>query len=422
VSGDHNVPGPRRILFLFSDTGGGHRAAAEAIIAALQERHGDAVTCEMVDVFRSYSPPPFKYAPELYPIWIKRGRLSWTLSYHMSDRRGQPAVMTFMVRSIWRKFKAGLDRLFEEHPADLIVSVHPLFNTLSLASLRKLPQRPPFVTVVTDLVSTHAFWYTRHAERILVPTAPALERGLKLRIPAEKMRVTGLPVHPRFASGLVSRDEARAKLGWDAALPTILLIGGGEGMGPMYRIARRINALGAACQLAIIAGRNDSLREKLHGNAWNQPTHIYGFVTNMPELMAGADILITKAGPGTISEACMAGLPMIISDHVPGQEYGNIKYLIQHDAGIYARGPGRVAAVVEQWLGEPAAQLRLRAANARTLARPNAVWEIADELWRFANQPPVLRTRKPKRAGGARRRRFPRLGIRLFKRRPPGRG
>jgi 1,2-diacylglycerol 3-beta-galactosyltransferase len=400
---------PRRILFLFSDTGGGHRAAAEAVIAALEEKYGASVRCELIDVFRAYSPAPFKYAPELYPIWIKRGRLMWTLGYHMSDRRGQPRMVTFLVRSIWRKFKQGLDRLFKDHPSDLIVSVHPLFNTLAMVSLRPMPQRPPFVTIVTDLVSTHAFWFNRNVERILVPTEPAYERGLKFGIAPEKMRITGLPVHPRFASSLLSKSDARAKLGWDDNLTTILLVGGGDGMGPLYHIARRINALKLPCQLAIVAGRNEDLRNNLQQVQWNQPTHIYGFVTNMPELMAGADILVTKAGPGTISEACMAGLPMIISDHIPGQEYGNVSYIREHNAGVYARGPQRVAQAVQQWLTEPPEELQKRAENARRLARPNAVWEIADELWHYANQPPVIQQPKPFR-GSAAQRRFPRFG------------
>ena len=402
---------PRRILFLFSDTGGGHRAAAEAVIAALEQKYGAQVRCELIDVFRDYSPAPFKYAPEIYPLWIKRGRLVWTLGYHMSDRRGQPRMMTFLVRSIWRKFKDSLDRLFVEHPSDLIVCVHPLFNTLLMATLRKLPQRPPFVTIVTDLVSTHAFWFNRNVECILVPTEPAYERGLRFRISPDKMRITGLPVHPKFASSLMNKSEARVKLGWDDKLTTILLVGGGDGMGPLYHIARRINALKLPYQLAIVAGRNEQLRDNLNQVAWNQPTHVYGFVTNMPELMAGADILVTKAGPGTISEACMAGLPMIISDHIPGQEYGNVSYIREHNAGVYARGPERVAQVVQKWLTEPPDQLRIRAENARKLARPNAVWEIVEELWHYVNMPPVLQPQKPKR-GSAAQRRFQRSGSR----------
>lgn len=379
---------PRRVLIMMSDTGGGHRAAAEAIDAALKQRHGDSIQVDVVDVFRNYSPAPFKYAPEIYPIWIKRGRLMWRMGYGMFNRRRQ----VFMIaRSLGLALHRGFKRLFKEHPADVIICVHPLFPAVALNVLRRMPDRPPFITVITDLVSTHAFWYERGAERILVPTPPAYERGIKLGVPPEKLRVTGLPVHPRFAKGLIGKDEARSKLGWDEKLPTVLMVGGGDGMGPLFRIARAINKLNAPCQLAIVAGRNAELYENLKSKDWNQPTHIYGFVTNMPELMAGADILVTKAGPATISEACMAALPMILSDAIPGQETGNVRYIRDNKAGVYAPGPRKVAKAIGAWLSQGQAFLDERAESARKLAQPDAVWQIADEIWEYANKPRIPR-------------------------------
>ncbi len=259
---------PKRILILMSDTGGGHRAAAEAIRDALVRLHGDAVAVEMVDVFRSYTPFPFKYAPEFYPWWIKNGKLMWRVGYNMSNRPGR---VKLIMESVGRAIYRGVRRmLLREHEADVIVCVHPLFPTAALSVLRNQPTRPPFITVVTDLVSTHAFWYERRADRILVPTEPAYEFGLRLGVPAEKMRNTGLPVNPRFAEELISKGEARARLGWDMHLPAILMIGGGAGMGPLFRIAKRINRLHAKCQLIIVTGRNEALHERLDAQTWNQ--------------------------------------------------------------------------------------------------------------------------------------------------------
>lgn len=377
---------PKRVLLLMSDTGGGHRAAAEAISAALSQQYGDQVTCTIVDVFRSYAPAPLKFAPELYPIWIKRGKFLWSMNYHLSDHR---ANANLLMRTLWLAMRRGLKRLFNEHTADVIVSVHPLFNSPSMYVLRRMADRPPFITVVTDLVTTHFFWYSRRVERIIVPTEAAYERGIKFGVAPDHLRVLGLPVHPRFAAGLLSKAEAREKLKWDATLPTVLLIGGGDGMGPLARIAKRLNKLGADYQLVIVAGRNEKLKASLDAVAWNQPTHVYGFVTNMPEFMAAADILVTKAGPGTIVEACMAGLPIIISDHIPGQEYGNIKFVIENNAGAYARGPRRVALVVKKWLDAGESFLKARAINARQLARPDAANDIAAEIWDLANQPRI---------------------------------
>jgi 1,2-diacylglycerol 3-beta-galactosyltransferase len=241
--------------------------------------------------------------------------------------------------------------------------------------------------VVTDLVSTHKFWYDPKTDRCLVPTQPAYDRGREAGLKPAQLRVTGLPVHPGFAERLKDKAAARAELGWEANLPTILMIGGGEGMGPLYKTARAINDLRLKCQLAIIAGRNQPLKEKLEASAWNQPTHIYPFVTNMPVLMAAADILLSKAGPGTISEACIAGLPVILFDLIPGQEEGNVDFVVQNGAGVFAPTIPEVARTIAAWLAEGPAGLKRRSESAHRLGKPDAVWTIADEVWQYANRP-----------------------------------
>jgi 1,2-diacylglycerol 3-beta-galactosyltransferase len=110
------------------------------------------------------------------------------------------------------------------------------------------------------------------------------------------------------------------------------------------------------------------------------PTHIYGFVDNMPELMAAADLLVTKAGPGAISEAFVAGLPLIIFDYIPGQESGNVAYVQSHGAGLYAPTAQAVAGLVRQCLNGDAGRLPELAHNAARLARPNAALEIAADI------------------------------------------
>jgi 1,2-diacylglycerol 3-beta-galactosyltransferase len=279
--------------------------------------------------------------------------------------------------------------MFREHPADVVVCVHSLITRPSMQALLRLDERPPFVTVVTDLVSTHMFWYDRRAERCLVPTRPAYERGIESGMSPEQMRVTGLPVHPRFAKALTDKVSARETLGWDPDLPAILLVGGGDGMGPLYKTARSINGKRLDCQLAVIAGRNVELKARLDASKWNQPTHIYSFVTDMPRLMAAADVLVTKAGPATISEACMAGLPMILYDAIPGQETGNVDYVVENDAGVFAPASYLVADSVARWLGEGREGLQRRSENARRLGKPDAVWDIADEVWTWAHHPRI---------------------------------
>ncbi len=381
----------KRILILFSDTGGGHRAAAEAIRDALLIRHPNEVSIEMVDVFRTYSPFPFKYMPEMYPWIVNRSKTGWGVGYEFTNTRNKAKLIQ---QGIYVSLEKSLLRMLREHPADMIVTVHSLLTRTTMQGLMQFEKRPPFMVVVTDLVSTHMFWYDKNVDRCLVPTQPAYDRGLQSGLSPDQMRITGLPVHPNFTTRLTDKASAREELGWDPNLPAVLMVGGGEGMGALYETARAVNDLRLKCQLIVIAGRNTVLKSKLEADRWHQPTHVYPFVTNMPVLMAASDILVSKAGPATISEACIAALPVILYDAIPGQETGNVQFVVDQDAGIYAPSPTEAAEAVEKWLSEGPEGLKRHSENALRLARPNAVWEIADEVWEYAQKPPIPTNRR----------------------------
>jgi 1,2-diacylglycerol 3-beta-galactosyltransferase len=375
-----------------SDTGGGHRAAAEAIAEAMHRKYGGKVEIELVDVFKSYSPFPWNYMPELYPWLINHGKSSWGMGYKLSNTRRRAKAIS---QGMYVTIEGRIKRMVREHPADVVVCVHSILTHLAAQALNAVGEtRPPFVVVVTDLVSTHMFWYDHRADRTLAPTMPAYERGLSAGLDAETMRVTGLPVHPRFSEELPDKLEARWALGWHADLPALLLVGGGEGMGPLYKTARAINSRRLNCQLAIVTGHNKTLKTKLDNSRWNQPTHIYGFSNEMPRMMSASDILVSKAGPATICEACIAGLPMILYDAIPGQETGNVEYVLSNDAGVFAPSPREVGDAAQAWLGEGEEGLRRRSENARRIGRPNAVWEIAEEVWEHAHKPRPATSRR----------------------------
>ncbi|MFN8372216.1 MAG: glycosyltransferase [Anaerolineae bacterium] len=379
----------KRILILMSDTGGGHRAAAEAIRDALYKLYGeDQAKVSMVDVFRHYSPYPLNKFPEIYPWLVNNSKRSYALIFKMSNRKGNIGALqrgVYYVLGIEKGFK----RLLREHPADLIVSVHPLVNRPMLDALRKSEQRPPYMIVVTDLVSGHVSWWDPRCDRCLVPTQPAFDAGLANGLRADQLRITGLPVHPKFAESLTDKVSARTELGWDPDLPAVLMVYGGDGMGPVYETVRAIDSRKPSCQLVIVAGRNKTLKQRLDATEWNVKVTTYPFVTNMPRMMAAADVLVTKAGPATISEACIAGLPMIISDAIPGQEEGNVTYVTENDAGVFAPTPELVGEAIASWLAKGQGELTRLADNARHLARPEAVWEIAKEVWEYAQTPMI---------------------------------
>ena len=297
----------KRILFLFSDTGGGHRSATEAMIEALEDGYPGRFETHMVDFFREYYPRPLKYAPEIYPP-MSRVPSAWAFSWRVSDGKGRTRAVNNLAYPYLRK---AAQRLVRENPADLIVSVHPLVNTTLARAMRKAPR--PFITVVTDLVSTHAFWFDRRADLVVVPTDQAREKAVEYGVAEGNLRVIGLPVAAGFSHPLPDRAGWRAEQGWGNDRPVVLLLSGGDGMGPVRRVAKAINEARLPVSLAVICGRNAELLADLQEVDWRIPVHLYGFTSRMPEFMAAADIAVTKAGPGTISEAFIAGL---IADQV----------------------------------------------------------------------------------------------------------
>jgi 1,2-diacylglycerol 3-beta-galactosyltransferase len=360
------------MLFLFSDTGGGHRSATQAIIEALDHEFPGRYDTKMVDFFRQYYPAPLKYAPEIYQKMSKMPA-SWALPYDMLDGEHRTSAVNKLAYPVLR---SAMKRLLEENPADLIVSVHPLVNTTLVFAMRDNPL--PFVTVVTDMVTTHAFWYDRHADLIIVPTEAARQRGIHFGIPAGNLKVIGLPAAEKFLTGMPDRNEWRKKMGWSDK-PAVLLVGGGDGMGPLAKVSQAINEAGLDVQVVVIAGRNEELKAQLEAIDWQLEHHIYGFTTEMPQFMHASDVLVTKAGPGTICEGFISGLPLILYSRLPGQEDGNVDYVVQTGAGVWAPKPRDVVTTLKRWEERP--ELREHAARvSKSLARPHAARDIAHVL------------------------------------------
>ena len=378
-------PDPKRphILFLFSDTGGGHRSAAEAIIEALDLEAGDEVSTEMVDIFKDYAPPPLNLMPELYPRMVKMPE-AWGLGYHLSDGHARARIIT---SSLWPYIRWSSRKLVRQHPADLIVSVHPLALAPMLRALGK--DRPPFITMVTDLVTTHALWYHHGVDLCLVPTEAARQRALIMGMQPKKVKVVGLPVADRFCQPPGDRNALRARLDWPQDRPLILLVGGGDGMGPMERAAQAISEGCPSAALAIVAGRNQALKTTLEAHGWPIPTFVYGFVREMPDFMRAADFLVTKAGPGTISEALIAGLPMVIYSRLPGQEDGNVTYVVSEGAGVWAPRSEQIVSALQNWIKNPEEGTRVAEA-CRRLARPQAARQVAGILLERVKADPRL--------------------------------
>jgi 1,2-diacylglycerol 3-beta-galactosyltransferase len=361
------------VLFLFSDTGGGHRSAAQAIIEALEVYFPGRVTTEMLDFFVEYAPPPFDMAVTTYAPMAQVPDL-WELGYKLSNGKWRSKLVQDV---LWPYIRNAAERLVWEHPCDLFLSVHPIINTPILRALGE--QHQPYLIVVTDMVTTHAFWYNNSATLTLLPTEEAKARGVNIGLDPEKMEVLGQPIADKFRRQTESKAALREKLGWPKDRIVALMIGGGEGMGPIGEMVKAVDQAQLELTMAVIAGRNETLRHDLETAGMQTPLRVYGFVENMPDLMNAADIILTKAGPGTISEAFIAGLPIILYSKMPGQEDGNVDYVVGKGAGVWAPYPEKVVATLRFWIEHPEVRRKV-AATSKCLARPDASKDIAQRI------------------------------------------
>ena len=365
----------KRIEILMASTGGGHRSAAEAIAEGFARLYDDCVV-EIVDIWSDHIPFPLNRVGRMYGRLVKYGL--WETVW---DASNDPKRIHCALTTMWPFLDDAMQGFFQLTKPDAVVVVHPLFNHFSAWALRNLGMHVPLVTVVTDLVTTHPGWICPEAALCLVPTEQSRQYFLNEGLPSDKVKVTGLPVSLKFLNDTTEKREAQEKLGLTHDLPVVLMVGGGEGMGPVYKISRTVTASRPMGQAMIVAGRNERLRRRLENVKWEIPTKIFGFVNNMPELMKASDVIVTKAGPSTISEAFISGLPIILSGYIPGQEEGNVHYVVGNGAGVLASDCEEISRLVVEWFDPANPTLAQMTQNAKEQARPRAALDIATEIY-----------------------------------------
>ncbi len=375
---------PARILIAYAASGGGHASVAAAIAEGLVSGRGQDVDVRRVDILVESGAYPITRLPAWYPVMVGPLARIWASLFKLTDGRRRVGIIHALT---WPLGRRVAHRLVAGRPFDALVIVHPLGTDPLVRALA--PVHPPVVTVVTDLVTTHAWWYPPGSDAYVVATESARQRALQYQVPPERLHVLGLPVDRRFSEPPADRAALRTRLGWTSGLPVVLLLGGGEGLGPVIEVARAISDARLPCELAVVAGRNERLRNDLEGIARTGPSHVYGFSNAMPDLMHAADILVTKAGPSTICESLCAGIPLVLFARLPGQEDGNVAFVTEQGAGLWAPGPSAVVAALRRWIPstpERDADRRRMAANTRRLARPTAARDVADLVLRHARQ------------------------------------
>lgn len=367
-----------KILILTSDAGFGHRRAAQAIEAALKERKGDDIEIEIRNPLDAPELPDIVRGIETgYDDFVVDDPTLYQIAYAATDA---PVVAQLMQSVMTTFLNRILARWLQDTRPDVIVSTYPAYTQALVRACEAGKQYIPVDVVVTDLINVHSVWFHQKATLTFVPTENVYEQALQQGLSKTRIKASGLPVHPEFAK-LREQDrmEIRQQLGWDLNLPTALIVGSSRSR-QTPSIARLLDRSGVPVQIAAVAGGDAESQTALEATEWTGVVHTYGLVQNMPEMMRAADFIICKAGGLIVSEALASGLALILFDALPGQEVGNVRYVVEHGAGAWSPGVLGALTTVYSWLVGDGNELAQCRAAAERIGRPEAAYDIADQI------------------------------------------
>jgi len=377
----------KKILVLFHDGGGGHRNAAIALqtVVAQQQRPWQTELIQFqdltdqLDILRKLTGIRIQ---EQYNTLLRNG---WTLGVTKLLR-----VLQATIRLFHRPMVRLLSQFFREHPADLLVSVIPHFNRQIAEAWSSVYPERPFVTVITDLADfPPRFWIEPVDQQyVICGTERAVEQARALNKPNSRIFATsGMILRPDFyLPDNTDPVAVRGELGLRSDLPTGILLFGGFGSRAMYDIAERLDTARVPVQLIVICGRSEKLAAKFRARSWNLPLHVLGFTKEVPRLMRAADFLIGKPGPGSIAEAMVRRLPVIVECNawtMPQERY-NTEWVREKRVGIVLTSFDGIVPGVRQLL-EPTTFAEFR----RNVAALNnqAIFEIPEVFARLLGEP-----------------------------------
>ncbi|HVA65443.1 MAG TPA: glycosyltransferase [Elusimicrobiota bacterium] len=378
-----------KILILSASAGAGHMRAAQAIECALQEAH-PAASVKIVDVLDMAAPFFRRAYGEGYVGLANSAPRAFGCLYDLFDRPGEDIPLRDSARRFAQRL--GMDAFpgfIKEEACDAVVNTHflpaELLADLKLRGEIDVPQ----MTVVTDF-DAHRLWASRPCEQFFVASQEGAVSLIIHGVPTDAINVSGIPIHPVFAR-CPERAECLKAHGLTGERPVILQMAGGAGMGAIDEIWTELLAIEQPLELVVVAGRNQKACERLKKTPVpaRHRTRVLGYTDKVHELMAAADLLVTKPGGLTTAEALSSALPVAAVMPIPGQESRNADFLLARGAGLRVDSLAALRGEIESLLRRPA-RLRAMRAKAFRLGRPLAAFDAARKAVELASAPAAV--------------------------------
>ncbi len=362
----------KRIILMYISEVSGHHSATLAVERALKTLQPEAEILN-INAFNYTNPISEKIVNRLYLGVIKRTPQIWDYLYD------NPVVVKKIekIRENIHKFNSPkLKNLFDKFKPDALLCTQAFPCGMCADYKKTYNSGIPLVAVLTDYIP-HSYWVYDTVNYYITPSEDVTLRLMKKGVPDNKIKSLGIPFDPKFNEP-VNTNKVIQKYKLDANSPIILIMGGGQGLGPIKTIVRSLEKVKPQIQELIVTGINKRLYKSLKRKIkkYKKKILLFGYVDNIEELMSISDIIITKPGGVTTSEVLAKNLPMVIIKPIPGQEANNTAYLTEKRAAIKIDKPEDINLAIEDLCANPLKLDRLRDA-ARRISKPNASLDIA---------------------------------------------
>ena len=365
------TPQPRIILMYISEVSG-HHSATLAVEKAIKILSPNAEVLN-INAFNYTNPTSEKIVNRLYMGVIKRTPGLWNYLY---DNPTVAKKIEKIKDSIHKFNSPKLKNLFDRFRPDAVACTQA-FPCGMVADFKKTYNSDiPLLAILTDYVP-HSYWIYDTIDYYITPSEEATLRLIKKEVVPHKIKSFGIPIDPKF-NETVLRNKVIHKLGLNPSLFTVLIMGGGQGLGPIKTIVKSLEKAKKDFQEIIVTGINkklyNSLKRKI--KKYKKRILLFGYIDNIKEIMGITDVIITKPGGVTTAEALAKKIPMIIVKPIPGQETNNTAYLTEKEAAIKVDNPKDINRVMEDLLSSPA-KLKHFSESAGRISKPNASLDIA---------------------------------------------
>ncbi|MDP2912960.1 MAG: glycosyltransferase [Candidatus Omnitrophota bacterium] len=367
----------KKILIIYATAGIGHKKAAVAVKKALDEMRDENLEVSIIDAL-DYTNAFFKWTYlKFYLLMVNRLPTLWGIAYHLTNNFYVDKIVSWLRRfSNWMNSGRLVKYLLEFKP-DVIISTHFFASeVISDMKMHGLSQSR-MVTIVTDY-RLHSWWVADLTDAYVVGSEYAASDLLKLNVPASKIKLLGIPAEPVFSKSL-DKSAILNKESLRDGIFTILVIGGGFGIGPIESIIKAINKVSKIpIQAIAVCGHNGQLVEKLKHlkTAPEKYLKVMGFVDNVHEYMEVSDILISKSGGITVAESMARNIPMIIIAPIIGQETRNSDFLVRKDAAVRLGRVRDLKGVLEEIASHPEKLAGMKE-SIKLIRKPTACYDIA---------------------------------------------